>query len=98
MGIWFFIIVLIIFKIQTATVSICLVKELIHKTIRDALDKKILIPKMEEKVIMPTNNISYVNDKIEYKTFKSEKEEPVEKEKYEEMTLDLGMIKEETEA
>ena len=68
-------------------------KELIHDTIKDALDKKILIPKMEEKSVIPDNNITYVKDKINYEY--KEKEEV--KKEYEEITLDLDTIKEETE-
>lgn len=64
-------------------------KELLTTTIRKALDEKILIPKMEEKTIPIYNKVTVEEKEI--------KEEPKKEEKYEEVTLDLGYIKEETE-
>ena len=64
-------------------------KELLTTTIRKALDEKILIPKMEEKTIPIYNKVTVEG--------KEEIEEPKKEEKYEEVTLDLGYIKEETE-
>ena len=72
-------------------------KNLIFKTIREVLDKKILIPKMEEVKPIPNINKVSIEDKIEYKNYNEEKEIVEEPKKYEEMTLDLGTIKEETE-
>ena len=64
-------------------------KDLLHDTIKDALDKKILIPKIEEKKEIPINNIVI-----------TEKEKPIdrvdEKPRFEEVKLDLEYIKEET--
>lgn len=61
-------------------------KELITNIIIKALNEKILIPKMEEKEIIPSVNKAVV-----------ETEEIKEEKKYEEVTLDLDYIKEETE-
>ena len=61
-------------------------KELITNIIIKALNEKILIPKMEEKEIIPSINKVVV-----------ETEEVKEEKKYEEVTLDLDYIKEETE-
>ncbi len=61
-------------------------KELITNIIIKALNEKILIPKMEEKEIIPSVNKVVV-----------ETEEIKEEKKYEEVTLDLDYIKEETE-
>ena len=72
-------------------------KDLIFKTVREALDKKILIPKMEEVKPIPSINVVDIKDKIEYKNYSNKEEKVEEPKKYEEMTLDLGMIKEETE-
>ena len=67
-------------------------KELISSTIRSALNEKRLIPKMEVKeVFVPTINRVIVEEK------KSEKEEIKEQPVYEEVTLDLDYVKEETE-
>ncbi len=63
-------------------------KELITDTIKKALDEKILVPKIEEKSVIPVVNKVYIEETI--------KEE--EKPKYEEVTLDLDYIKEETES
>ena len=64
-------------------------KELLHDTIKDALDKKILIPKIEEKNEIPINNMVI-----------TEKEKLIdrggEKPRFEEVKLDLEYIKEET--
>ena len=72
-------------------------KNLIFKTIREVLDKKILIPKMEEVKPIPNINKVSIEDKIEYKNYNEENKIVEEPKKYEEMTLDLGTIKEETE-
>ena len=72
-------------------------KNLIFKTIREVLDKKILIPKMEEVKPIPNINKVSIEDKIEYKNYNDENKIVEEIKKYEEMTLDLGTIKEETE-
>ena len=72
-------------------------KNLIFKTIREVLDKKILIPKMEEVKPIPNINKVSIEDKIEYKNYNDENKIVEEPKKYEEMTLDLGTIKEETE-
>ena len=72
-------------------------KNLIFKTIREVLDKKILIPKMEEVKPIPNINKVSIEDKIEYKNYNEENKIVLEPKKYEEMTLDLGTIKEETE-
>lgn len=61
-------------------------KELISITIKNALNEKRLIPKIEVKNYVPTIN----------KVVKEEKEEKIEEKKYEEISLDLDYIKEET--
>ena len=64
-------------------------KSLISTTIKNALDEKILIPKIEvkESFIVPKSNI-YKEEIIE------EKKEPEAKKTYEEVTLDLSYVKE----
>jgi len=65
-------------------------KELISSTIESALKEKILIPKIEVKdVFVPTINRVIVEDKID-------EEEKKEEVTYEEVTLDLDYVKEET--
>lgn len=73
-------------------------KNLIHNTIKSALDKKLLIPKLEEKTVIPIDNIITTsnNNEIIKEEIKDNNEVKIEK-KYEEVTLDLGYIKEETE-
>lgn len=61
-------------------------KELISITIKNALNEKRLIPKIEVKNYVPTIN----------KVIIEEKEEEIEEKKYEEISLDLDYIKEET--
>ena len=64
-------------------------KSLISTTIKNVLDEKILIPKIEvkESFIVPKSNI-YKEEIIE------EKKEPEAKKTYEEVTLDLSYVKE----
>ena len=67
-------------------------KELISVTIENALKEKILIPKIEVKdVFVPTINRVIVEEKKEVKEEIDEKEVT-----YEEVTLDLDYVKEET--
>ncbi|MBQ6283135.1 MAG: DNA mismatch repair endonuclease MutL [Bacilli bacterium] len=67
-------------------------KELITNIIINALKEKILIPKMEEKSTIP-----FINKVIaEKEVVEDKKEEIKEEKKYEEVTLDLDYIKEET--
>ena len=67
-------------------------KELISSTIKDALNEKRLIPKIEVKdTFIPVINKVVIEDK------KEEKEEIKEQSIYEEVTLDLDYVKEETE-
>ena len=67
-------------------------KELISSTIKDALNEKRLIPKIEVKdTFIPVSNKVVIEDK------KEEKEEIKEEPIYEEVTLDLDYVKEETE-
>lgn len=67
-------------------------KELISSTIKDALNEKRLIPKIEVKdTFIPVINKVVIEDK------KEEKEEIKEQPIYEEVTLDLDYVKEETE-
>ena len=63
-------------------------KTLITDTIINALNSKILIPKIEEKETIPIINKVVVEEKKEAKEEKS----------YEEVTLDLDYVKEETES
>ena len=75
-------------------------KELIHNTIKSALDKKLLIPKLEEKSVIPTDNTISVPSSDENYDSVEKNDSTVkikEEKKYEEVTLDLGYIKEETE-
>lgn len=62
-------------------------KELISTTIKSALNEKRLIPKIETKNYIPTINKVIIEDKIDNK---------IEEKKYEEISLDLDYIKEET--
>ena len=66
-------------------------KTLITDTIRNALNEKILIPKMEEKIVIPTISKVVVEEDDKEETKQEEKP------KYEEVTLDLDYVKEETE-
>ena len=67
-------------------------KELISDTISNALKMKILIPKIEVKeIVIPTMNKVVVEEKEEVKN------EEIEEKTYEEVTLDLDYVKEETE-
>ena len=66
-------------------------KELISVTISNALNEKILIPKIEVKeIVIPTINKVVVEEKKEI-------EKVTEEKTYEEVTLDLEYVKEETE-
>ena len=67
-------------------------KELITNIIINALKEKILIPKMEEKSTIPFINKVIVEKEV----VEDKKEEIKEEKKYEEVTLDLDYIKEET--
>lgn len=62
-------------------------KELISTTIKNALNEKRLIPKIETKNYIPTVNKVIIEDKIDNE---------IEEKKYEEISLDLDYIKEET--
>ena len=66
-------------------------KELITSIIINALNEKILIPKMEEKEIIPSTSKVVVNDEDNIEEVNEE-----DKPKYEEVTLDLDYVKEET--
>lgn len=64
-------------------------KELISITIKNALNEKRLIPKIEVKNYVPTINKVIIEEK-------EEEIEKIEEKKYEEISLDLDYIKEET--
>lgn len=63
-------------------------KELISITIKNALNERRLIPKIEVKSYVPTINKVIIEEKEEI--------EKIEEKKYEEISLDLDYIKEET--